>query len=397
MLTVASASTASGKPDKLVEVFVLTGQSNAVRIPADQLESNLEAILGADSPNHVTTVFKQAYSGTSIEVDWKPDGTAGNDGDGTTYRHFQTKFDAFLANLEIANPGAQIRISGLFWNQGERDARLGYGDIYEDNLNLMIADFRATMDTPQLPVFVSRIKGINAYVDNAEVRAAQQAVGETDPFVVTMDVDDVEPFDGLHWGAAGFAELARIYADVYGQIMDPASLECGKNLVTVAECVRLQTAEVACVSQDGRLTVVVGTSYDGGDLLAGVAFGDAEQTTATVNATTDAEFIYSMAPDGPFGYSIYGSSFEVDRGQLDIDCNTYLKGDANCDGEVTSADVDTVLGLLVEAETPGANCDEEFNRLYNCDLDTDDACRLADARNIATCLLLDGAPLSCDQ
>lgn len=387
---------AQAQATKTVDVFVLSGQSNAARMPAEELEAELEGVLGADTATHETVVFKKAVSGTSIYVNWRPDGTADTTDDGQILKALYQEFAVFMADLVASSPGAEIRMAGLFWNQGERDARLGHGDIYQDQLNLMIADFRATMEAPEMPVFISRIKGINSYVDNDLVRAAQLAVGEEDPMAYTLDVDDIGPFDGLHWDATGYLALAERYADTYAQLRLVDWPECGPGLASVGECVRAGEPVLTCESRNGVARVAIETRHDasiniGLGVAAGASLAEiaeasvAAGASAIVSADAATTLTLDSLADGDQVLVVFGNGAPVKTVAIDVLCDMAKLGDVDCSSGVDTADVRAVLtGLVVEGGA--STCETEQVHLSNCDLTLDQGCDLNDAWRLAQCI-----------
>jgi hypothetical protein len=79
-------------------------------------------------------LIKYAVGGTDLENEWDPAGP------GPQYTAFRNTVSNGLAALQSG--GNTTEIIGMLWTQGERDARQGYHDEYEANLNAFIADLR---------------------------------------------------------------------------------------------------------------------------------------------------------------------------------------------------------------------------------------------------------------
>lgn len=122
---------------------------------------------------------------------------------------------AELAALEaeIVSDGDTANYVGLFWIQGESDVGANNALDYLANLKTFIADVRADLDTPTLPLHIVRLHDnfstANQVRANA-VRAAQwQAVTDlADPNVTLIDTDAFSVGgDEIHFDDAGIHAL----------------------------------------------------------------------------------------------------------------------------------------------------------------------------------------------
>jgi Carbohydrate esterase, sialic acid-specific acetylesterase len=148
-------------------------------------------------------IIKAAVVGTSLAVDWLPDGTGSREGDGSAYRDFQDVVSAGLREFENIFPLSQISIGGFLWLQGEADAGNGtWAASYSANMSALISDVRLTY-RPNLPVVIGRLS-YNIY-DNIQsnnvdtVRAAQAAAVSATTKAALTDLDPAQ-FTTWHTG-----------------------------------------------------------------------------------------------------------------------------------------------------------------------------------------------------
>ena len=201
---------------KVIDVYLLGGQSNAAGLGASRLEKALEATLGADTSHHETSVFSYAAGGTNLYSQWKADGTANKAKDGVLYQHFQTQLDAYLKNLQQKNPNAQINVAGMFWHQGESDAIEGKSKEYADNLARFIQDVRATTADPTLPFMIGRLTDTPATAQYklGDVQRAQDEVALKTPNTVSVKMETAEP-NNIHFTDKGYDTMAKLFANAY--------------------------------------------------------------------------------------------------------------------------------------------------------------------------------------
>ncbi|WP_020558474.1 sialate O-acetylesterase [Thiofilum flexile] len=199
---------------KVIDVFLLGGQSNAAALGAKRLENALEKSLGADTATHQTNVFSYAVGSTNLYSQWKADGTADPKKDGGMYQNFQRQLDTYMAKLHKDNPDAQINIKGMFWHQGESDALANRGTAkYEEDLTRFIQDVRVTTGVENLPFMVGRLTDIRNW---APIRQAQDQVGAKDPNAVSVNLDALKPMaNGVHFTPKGYDTMAQLFADAY--------------------------------------------------------------------------------------------------------------------------------------------------------------------------------------
>ncbi len=275
-----------------VEIFIVAGQSNADGVaPSAGLPSSLtnqtdvpywfrtrnsssgnafstlspspangqfgpELSLGrtlADALPEDIVIVKVTNSGIPLVqrsgTDWSPDSSG-------------EAFDLLISNVlaaqtNLINAGETPRIAGLFWMQGESDAKSGIvgtpsfsppppqpstANAYEANLTNFIASVRNDLGVTDLPVFIGEINiGDNPAITNPvsdyntivgqwdftpTIQAAQAAVAGTDPNAYLIETDSLGHIsDFVHFDQAGQVALGEAFAASYlATIPEPSCL-----------------------------------------------------------------------------------------------------------------------------------------------------------------------------
>lgn len=136
---------------------------------------------------------------------WHAGGDATLVGDGTLYASFQSTVNDALAAIQAANPTATVRVSGMVWMQGERDANFTEADAldYQSDLGLMVQDVRSTYGSDivfvqgQLSNKISR-----TYLDAVQSGQASLAAGDARGGIVSTQSFSFNA-DNLHYDSAG--------------------------------------------------------------------------------------------------------------------------------------------------------------------------------------------------
>ncbi|WP_110690414.1 sialate O-acetylesterase [Thiofilum flexile] len=204
---------------KIIDIYLLAGQSNATGLGSARLEKALEAELGADTDQHEIKVFIDAVPGSNLFVQWKADGTEKSQTDGVLYQNFQIHLKDYLAKVQHENPNAQLRLGGMFWHQGESDAlsTAANQEAYGDNLTRFIQDIRATTKAPELPFIIGRLSDKQQMMTPASIDKIQQEQDEVDaadPLAVAVPLEEAEVSD-IHFTGKGYETMAKLFAQAY--------------------------------------------------------------------------------------------------------------------------------------------------------------------------------------
>ena len=235
-------------------------------------------------------VVKHAVGGTDLANYWFPGVTPGDATAGDGFAVLADSVDAAVAELEAA--GQPWEWAGFVWMQGESDSLdLGMAYAYEDNLTGLVAAVRAITATPELPVVVGLISRESIWTYGDVVRDAEAAVAAADPYVVTVETDDLlrNELDQPHYDSVSNRVLGRRFARA---LLEGADVPAGDDAPQAA------------------LTVSSGPSdYD----FTGTCGW--EFTTTTPIEVTDL---------GAYGTSYIGTPTEV--GIWDADANLVVRG-----------------------------------------------------------------------
>ena len=161
-------------------------------------------------------VFKIGYFGTSLAEDWNSESVHGNQ----LYKTFQHRLLTAIHDFESSK--GPTKIIGLFWIQGETDARIeNHARSYERNLRNFIKSFRNDTHLPNLPIAIARIgpSPDRIHTFYKLVRGAQEKVAETTPFTTWIDTDDLpRDSDNIHLLAPGVISLGERLAEAFLKI-----------------------------------------------------------------------------------------------------------------------------------------------------------------------------------
>ena len=198
----------------------------------------------ASASNVMVVILKYAHGGTSLAVNWSPNGLGTTNGEGADYVIFQRVVSAGLSRLAAAYPGATIELDGMIWVQGETDIDNGAATsaAYGTNLVRFIKDVRLTYGASQpygtnLPFFFSRVSTQQTYYSvptdssyaNYLVLRAGQAFAATalsNVFMLDIDGAQFSTFaPGLHFDTGGQQAMGRAFAQAVISALPPPTLQ----------------------------------------------------------------------------------------------------------------------------------------------------------------------------
>jgi hypothetical protein len=163
-------------------------------------------------PENDIFVIKYGPGATTLHRDWNP---KEQDGDRPCYATWLSYYREGMAQLSKTYP--QIRVVGLYWDQGESDGIENKADEYAANLTEFLAILRRDTGLPQLPFFIR--KHVFHWDNIDAIIAAQEKVVALDQHCHMLDIDlsDREknydawaysPNNG-HVSSKGFVELTK--------------------------------------------------------------------------------------------------------------------------------------------------------------------------------------------
>ena len=166
------------------------------------LGSTFGRVVADAEPKTVVGLIPAAFGGTSLDQ-WAPGGKL--------YR------DAVDRTREAMKHG---RLAGILWHQGESDSAKDKAATYAARFNRFIAQLRADLNAPDVPVVVGEI---GRFGGNTEaINAAIASLPETVPhcgFVSSEGLKDKG--DHLHFDRASLHELGRRYAAAWMRLAHP--------------------------------------------------------------------------------------------------------------------------------------------------------------------------------
>ncbi len=165
--------------------------------------------LGAKTTAPISLV-KVAQGGSTLEIDWlSPSAALANGAQvGPLYKQLATRIKSLSTDATVLHPACAKRTrawSAFVWFQGENDtfSSTGGATAYEANLRHFIADVRAEMSAPSLPVVIVQVGfwARTAGKGGPAVHAAQAKVASTTPGASLIVTDDLSHF--YHYDPAG--------------------------------------------------------------------------------------------------------------------------------------------------------------------------------------------------
>ncbi|MCA9174006.1 MAG: hypothetical protein KDB14_05915 [Planctomycetales bacterium] len=184
-----------------------------------------ELAAGGDS----LAVIKVAFSGTSLDQDWRP-GVAAPDDEAAQFgqQPSSTPGDCYrrlLAEVRAAIAAAKqedvaLRIRAFAWVQGESDAKPELAERYGSAMQQMIAALRRDLDAPQMAVLLA----VNARYSGGsnphlpEVIRQQQKVANADPLCSYVDTSSASIANRVHYDGPGTLAVGSMFAQALQNI-----------------------------------------------------------------------------------------------------------------------------------------------------------------------------------
>lgn len=200
-------------------LFILSGQSNMVGLnPEDGFIPTIETAWGKDK----FVLVKSAYGGQPIKrwyKEWNNPTDSLLDNHADLYDSLMVKVNSALLQQPFANVT-------FIWMQGERDAREGWGDIYQQSLSGLYQQLSQDLNRNDLSFVIGRLSDFDLsnskYPHWTKVREAQVNFANTNPRFSWIDTDDLN--DGvnshgkqikndLHMSVEGYKIMGQRFAE----------------------------------------------------------------------------------------------------------------------------------------------------------------------------------------
>ncbi len=210
-------------------LFVLSGQSNMTPTLSASFAQSVEKIFGKDK----VIVVRVGWPSQPIKMWYKawapPEGMQdpSPDKNGSTY-------ETLLKSTQKATAGKQIEDVTCIWMQGEEDARVGWGSVYEKSFNGVLAQLKQDLKVTQINYVVGRINDYwtnsNGMKDGDLVRATLVKLGEAGPNAAWINTDDlnkgVNPWGGYdecdgHFSPHAYRVIGQRFARKACLLIDP--------------------------------------------------------------------------------------------------------------------------------------------------------------------------------
>ena len=170
-------------------------------------------------------LVKHAVSGTDLAYYWYPGETPADETAGAGFVDLAETVAG--AALRLDATGREWRWGGFVWMQGESDATvLEMANAYEDNLRHLVDMVRELTETPELPAAIGMISTEPYWTYADKVREAEQAVADGDPFIFTVETDDLprNEFDLAHYDGVSTRVLGARFATA---LLEQRDIEAG--------------------------------------------------------------------------------------------------------------------------------------------------------------------------
>ncbi len=202
-------------------LFILSGQSNMQgHRPEEAFTPTVEKALGKDK----VIVVQDALGGQPIHRWWKQWKTP----EGKKPAQSGDLYDRLMSKVNSAIKGKELASVSFVWMQGERDAKMGWGDLYEEALVGLHAQLAKDLgrNPKEMTFVIGRLSDFDMnnkrYVHWTKVREAQVKVADSSQKFTWVDTDDLN--DGksrrgkdikndLHYSAEGYKTLGLRFAE----------------------------------------------------------------------------------------------------------------------------------------------------------------------------------------
>jgi len=214
LLAAGMASAEDGK-----HLFILSGQSNMQgHRPQEAFTPAVEKALGKDN----VIVVQDALGGQPIQRWFKKWASP----QGAKPAKTGDLYDRLMGKVNPAIKGQKLKTVTFIWMQGERDAKMRWGPVYEASLRGLHAQLSADLKRTDVGFVIGRLSDFDMankrYPHWTMVREAQVKVADSNSRFVWVNTDDLndgknrrgkEIKNDLHYSAEGYKTLGKRFAD----------------------------------------------------------------------------------------------------------------------------------------------------------------------------------------
>jgi hypothetical protein len=215
-------------------LFILSGQSNMQgHRPAEAFTPTVATAFGRKN----AIVVQDALGGQPMQRWYKKWVSPAGEKPTTT----GDLYDRLMAKVNAETKGKEIASVTFIWMQGERDAKMKWGEVYEASLLGLIQQLGDDLGRRDLNVVVGRLSDFDLrgerYPHWTMVREAQVKVAKEIPYGAWIDTDDLN--DGvnrrgkriandLHYSAEGYKVLGTRFAEAAISLIRKRAEAAGK-------------------------------------------------------------------------------------------------------------------------------------------------------------------------
>lgn len=216
-------------PPKGKHLFILSGQSNMARLnPDSTFIPTIEKAFGTKN----IIVVKSAQGGQPIKR-WYRDWHLPDLNPAPNQNNTSDLYDTLMTKVQQAILDEQIESVTLIWMQGERDARQGWADVYEESLQGLYRQVSEDLDREDVNFVIGRLSDFDLtnerYPHWTKIREIQVKMADSAPNFAWVDTDDLN--DGLnkqgkkikndlHLSEAGYATLGERFASTATRLIE---------------------------------------------------------------------------------------------------------------------------------------------------------------------------------
>ncbi|MCH2182718.1 MAG: sialate O-acetylesterase [Mariniblastus sp.] len=200
-------------------LFILSGQSNMqAHKPGEAFTPAVSQAFGQEN----VIVVQDALGGQPLHrwyKDWKAP-------QGETPQPIGDLYDRLMKKVRPAIENQTLASVTFLWMQGERDARMQWGEVYGDSLLGLHRQLSRDLERDDVNFVIGRLSDFDMqnkrYKHWTKVREAQVATAEGNPRFDWVNTDDLNDGtnrkgktikDDLHYSADGYKQLGQRFAE----------------------------------------------------------------------------------------------------------------------------------------------------------------------------------------
>ncbi|MEM1069459.1 MAG: sialate O-acetylesterase [Planctomycetota bacterium] len=226
LILFASIASTVAVAEDAVHLFILSGQSNMQgHRPEEAFTPAVIAKYGKDN----VVVVQDALGGQPIQRWYK----AWKDTEGKKPESTGDLYDRLMEKVVKATKGKEIASVTFIWMQGERDAKMKWGPVYEASLVGLHAQLSKDLKRDDVNFVIGRLSDFDMqnqrYPHWTMVRDIQVKVAKSNPRFAWVDTDDLN--DGLnrrgkaikndlHYSGEGYKTLGRRFAETAIELIE---------------------------------------------------------------------------------------------------------------------------------------------------------------------------------